>query len=124
MHNGKHVILYVDDDEDYRCAVRQMLEAKGFEMIEAADGEEGLRAIREHSPDLIFVDMMMEEVDAGMNLLRQIRANDKQTPVYLLSSVGDTLEMTTNAAELGFNGVFQKPIVADHLMAVLRAKLR
>jgi len=124
MHDGKHVILYVDDDEDYRHAVRQMLEAEGFEMVEAPDGEEGLRALREHKPDLVLLDLMMEEVDAGVNLLRQIRAAGDTTPVYLLSSVGDTLAMTTSAAELGFNGVLQKPIEAGRLISVLRSKLQ
>lgn len=124
MHEGKHVILYVDDDADYRHAMRQMLEAHGLEMVEAEDGEAGLRAYREHKPDLVILDMMMEEVDAGVNLLRQIRGEGVGTPVYLLSSVGDTLAMTTSAAELGFTGVFQKPIDAERLLSVLRAKLR
>jgi len=123
MRDGKHVILYVEDDEDYRFAVRQMLEAHGFEMVEAPDGEAGLRAIREHHPDLIILDLMMEEVDAGVNLLKQIRAADRDTPVYLLSSVGDTMTMTASAAELGFKGVFQKPIDADQFVTILRAKL-
>lgn len=123
MRDGKHVILYVDDDDDYRCAVRQMLEAQGFEMVEAADGEEGLRVLNASDPDLILLDLMMEEVDAGVNLLRQIRAAGDKTPAYLLSSMGDTMTMTTSAAELGFNGVFQKPIAAEQLMGVLKAKL-
>lgn len=123
MHDGKHVILYVDDDADYRHAMRQMLEAHGLAMVEAEDGEAGLRAFREHGPDLVILDLMMEEVDAGVNLLRQIRGGGAKTPVYLLSSVGDTLAMTTSAAELGFTGVFQKPIDADRLLSVLKAKL-
>lgn len=124
MHDGKHVILYVEDDADYRHAMRQMLEAHGLMMLEAADGEEGLRAYREHKPDLVILDLMMEEVDAGVNLLRQIRGAGGTTPVYLLSSVGDTLAMTTSAAELGFTGVFQKPVDAERLLTVVRAKLK
>jgi len=123
MRDDKHVILYVDDDEDYRIGIRQILEAAGLEMIEASDGEEGLRKLGEQHPDLVLVDMMMEEVDAGVELLKQIRAVSTTLPVYLLSSVGDTLTMTTSVADLGFDGVFQKPIDADRLMSVIRAKL-
>jgi DNA-binding response OmpR family regulator len=123
MRDDKHVILYVDDDEDYRFAIRQILEAAGYEMVEASDGEEGLRVLREQSPDLVIVDLMMEEVDAGVALLSKIREVSNTLPVYLLSSVGDTLTMTTSAAELGFNGVFQKPIETERLMAVIQAKL-
>lgn len=124
MHEGKHVILYVDDDPDYRYAMRQLLEANGMAMVEAADGEEGLRAYRDHKPDLILLDLMMEEIDAGVNLLRELRADSNKAPVYLISSVGDTMSMTTNAAELGFAGVFQKPVNPKALLAVLQSRLR
>ena len=124
MRDGKHVILYVDDDADYRYAMRQILEANSMEMVEASDGEEGLRVYREQGPDLILLDLMMEEVDAGVNLLRELRADGNAAPVYLISSVGDTMSMTTNAAELGFAGVFQKPIDNERLLSVIRARLK
>ena len=123
MRDEKHIILYVDDDEDYRFAVRQILEAAGYEMLEASDSEEGLRVLREQCPDLVILDMMMEEVDAGIALLKQIREVNASLPIYLLSSAGDTLAMTTDTAELGFDGVFQKPIGAERLLAVIQAKL-
>lgn len=123
MSNNKNLILYVDDDPDYRLVVRQVLEAAGYALIEAVDGEEGLRLLKEKKPDLVLVDLMMEEVDAGVSLLKQIREVSETLPVYLMSSVGDTFEMTTNAMELGFNGVFQKPVQADRLISVLESKL-
>ncbi len=123
MRNGKHVILYVDDDDDDRLAVRQMLDAAGYEMVEASDGEEGLRVLKKTDPDLVLLDLMMEEVDAGVSLLKQIRARDKAIPVYLLSSVGETLSTTTSVAELGFSGVLQKPVDTATLSAVIKARL-
>jgi len=124
MHDGKYVILYVDDDADYRYAMRQLLEANGMEMVEAGDGEEGLRVYREAHPDLILLDLMMEEVDAGVNMLRELRGDGNAAPVYLISSVGDTMSMTTNAAELGFAGVFQKPIDNARLLSIIRSRLK
>ena len=120
MAEREHVILYVDDDPDYRLAVRQLLEANGLRMIEAADGEAGFRAFREHKPDLVIVDLMMEEVDSGVNFMREVRATGSKTPVYLMSSVADALAATTDSADLGFAGVVQKPLGKSWLMAIVR----
>jgi CheY-like chemotaxis protein len=123
MQDGKHVILYVDDDPDYRYAMRQLLEANGLVMAEAGDGEEGLRVYKDTDPDLVILDLMMEEVDSGVDLLRSLRAEGNEAPIYLLSSVGDTMAMTMDAAELGFIGVLQKPIDNERLLSIIRSRL-
>ena len=123
MPSGKRVILYVDDDPDYRLAMRQLLEASGLAMVEASNGEDGLKVFNESSPDLIILDLMMEEVDAGVNLLRELKAVGNEAPVYLMSSVGDSMSMTTDASSMGFAGVFQKPIDNEHLIAVINSRL-
>ncbi|NOG53785.1 MAG: response regulator [Planctomycetes bacterium] len=121
--NGKHVILYVDDDADYREALRAILEAEGYSMIEAPTAEDGLATFRESRPDLVIVDLMMEEIDAGTHFVKELRALGSAVPVYMLSSVGDSLTMSTDYASLGLSGVFQKPINRDHLMSVLKSRL-
>lgn len=123
MQDGKHVILYVDDDPDYRYAMRQLLEANGLMMAEASDGEEGLRVYKEADPDLVILDLMMEEVDSGVDLLRSLRAEGNEAPIYLLSSVGDTMAMTMDATELGFIGILQKPIDNERLLTIIRSRL-
>ena len=110
MNDGKHVILYVDDDQDFLDTMRIILEANGYEMVEAQSAEAGLKVYRESNPDLIIVDLMMEEVDAGTRLARWLKAEGNTAPVYMLSSVGDTMSETTNYTELALSGVFQKPI--------------
>lgn len=124
MAQREHLILYIDDDPDYRFAVRQLLEANGMRMIEAGDAESGLRAFREHKPDLVIVDLMMEEVDSGVNFMREVRATGSKTPVYLMSSVADSLATTTNPADLGFAGVVQKPLGKAWLMAIVGTHLK
>jgi DNA-binding response OmpR family regulator len=124
MKDGKHVILFIDDDPDMRDAVRLLLESNGYVMVEAESGEQGLRAYAEHQPDLVIVDLMMEEVDAGTALVKELRVRGNQVPIYMLSSVGDNLNLTINTAELGLAGVFQKPIDSDRLLNVLRTKLK
>lgn len=123
MSDGKHVILYIDDDDDYRDAVRAILESNGYEMIEAASAEAGLKVYRNDEPDFVIVDLMMEEVDAGTSFVKELKALGNQAPIYMLSSVGDNLSLTTDYAELGLDGIFQKPIDSGSLLAVLRSKL-
>ncbi|MAE64195.1 MAG: hypothetical protein CMJ18_07950 [Phycisphaeraceae bacterium] len=123
MQDGKHVILYVEDDPDFRASMRTVLEAHGYVMFEAADGEEGLRAFRDAQPDLVIVDLMMEEIDSGTTLMKEFRAAGCTVPVYMLSSAGDALTLSTDYTQLGFSGVLQKPLDPDRLVGILETKL-
>ena len=66
---------------------------------------------------------MMEEVDAGTTLVRQLKAEGNQAPVYMLSSVGDQMSISADPTELGLDGIFQKPIDHKTLLLTLKAKL-
>ena len=123
MQDGKHVILCLDDDADILMCLRMLLEANDYVMAEAASAEEGLKVYRETDPDLLIVDLMMEEVDAGTNFVKELKALGNTAPVYMLSSVGDNLNMTVDYGSLGLSGVFQKPIENDKLLGILKAKL-
>ena len=120
---AKRRILYVEDDPDYREAVRAILEAAGYEVVEAVSAEEGLAAFRESPPDAALVDLMMEEVDAGMTLTKELRAAGASIPVFLLSSVGDALSLERATEELGVAAILQKPIRAETLVGILRSRL-
>lgn len=124
MRNGNHVILYIDDDQDYLDTVRVILEAHGYEMEEARTAEEGIKVFKETEPDLVIVDLMMEEVDAGTSFVRQLKVLGHDVPILMLSSVGDNLSMTTDYTSLGLAGLFQKPIDPDTLITVLKMKLK
>ena len=119
MRDGKHVILYVEDDPDFLDGMRLVLESGGYAMLEARSAEEGLRVLKKEMPDLILLDLMMEEVDAGTEFVKAIRASGVGVPIYMVSSVGDDLNMTTSYADLGLNGILQKPVDADVLLTLL-----
>jgi DNA-binding response OmpR family regulator len=123
MRDGKHLILCIDDDQDLLDSIRLVVEASGYAVEEACSAEDGLRKYREEKPDLIIVDLMMEEVDAGVNFVKELRAIGDMPPVYMLSSVGDALNQSTDYAGLGLSGVLQKPIDPKTLIAVLQSKL-
>ncbi len=124
MLNGKYVILCIDDDEDILFALRMVLEKNSYQVLAARSAEQALKVYKETRPDLIIVDLMMEEVDAGTSFVRSIRALGNPPPIYMLSSVGDNLNVSADYAELGLDGVFQKPLENETLLTILRAKLK
>ncbi len=124
MRDGKYVILYVEDDPDFLDSMRAVLEANGYIMAEAASGAEGVKVYEKSKPDLIIVDLMMEEVDAGTNFIKDLQALGNKAPVYMLSSVGESMSQTTDTSQLGLSGVFQKPIDPTTLLKVLKTKLK
>jgi DNA-binding response OmpR family regulator len=124
MRNGKYVILYIDDDQDFLDSVRAILEANGYIMEEADSAETGLRKYKETRPDLLIVDLMMEEIDSGTHFVKELRLLGNTAPVYLLSSAGDQFFMATDYTDLGLAGVFQKPIQPDTLLSTVREKLK
>ncbi len=123
MSEGKPVIMYVDDDPDYREVVRTLLENNGYEVTEAASGEEGIELFKKKRPDLVIVDLMMEEVDSGTSFVKELRLLGNTAPIFMLSSVGENLSLAADPLALGLAGVFQKPIDSATLLGVLKARL-
>ena len=112
------------DDKDILDSLRLVFQKNGYIMEEAESAEKGLKVYQEVQPDFIIVDLMMEEVDAGRNFVKELKIINNQAPVYMLSSVGDALTENTSYAELGLTGVFQKPIDFDTLLTTLKTKLK
>jgi len=123
MQDRKHVVLCIDDDPDFLHALRIILERSGYVVVSADSAQNGLRAYRQERPDLILVDLMIEEVDAGVNFAKELKALGNTAPVYILSSASDSFSVTAPYADLGLAGVLQKPIDEEELLALLKAKL-
>ena len=124
MQDGKHVILCIDDDSDVLDSLRMFIENNDYVMIEAATAEEGLKVYTRENPDFIIVDLMMEVVDAGRNFVKELQILGNTAPVYMLSSVGDNLNVNVSFSDLGLDGVFQKPVDFNVLLMTLRVKLK
>jgi DNA-binding response OmpR family regulator len=123
MSDNKPIILCLDDDPDILAFLEVILEAEGYTFVGADSAEEGLRTYKQIRPDLIIVDLMMEEVDAGTGFVKDIQLLGNTAPVFMLSSIGDNLSMTTDYTTLGLSGVFQKPLSKEYLLTILRSKL-
>ena len=124
MQDGKYVILVLDDDPDILESLRIILEANGYAVASAGSAEEGLRVYKSAKPDLVFVDLMMEEIDAGTTFVKEVRALNNTAPIYVLSSVGDNLSTMTDLSALGLTGVLQKPIKSELLLKLLKSRLK
>lgn len=124
MQERKKTVLCIDDDKDLLDSMRIILESAPYQVETAASAEEGLRRYKELKPDVVIVDLMMEEVDAGAAFVRDVRALGATPPIYMLSSVGDNLNLTADYAELGLTGVLQKPISPRTLLKTLDTVLK
>jgi DNA-binding response OmpR family regulator len=123
MKNNKHVVLCIDDDQDFLDSLRTIIEGAGYKVANASSAEEGLKTYKKLKPSMVIVDLMMEEIDSGTHFVKDIRALGATPPVYMLSSVGDSFHITADYADMGFTGMFQKPINPTLLLATLKAKL-
>jgi two-component system cell cycle response regulator DivK len=116
-------ILVVEDQEDNRRILRDLLTASGFDLIEAGTGEEGVAAAAREKPDLILMDIQLPGLD-GYEATRQIRANPdlKQTPIIAVTSYalsGDDKK----AYAAGCDGYVTKPFSPRQLLAKIKEYL-
>ena len=115
------VALVVDDEPKIRDLARRYLEADGFEVLEAADGEAALTVLAETEPDIVVTDIMMPVLN-GLELLRQIRLTSS-VPVVMLTARDDEIDKVL-ALTTGADDYVTKPFGGRELAARLRAILR
>ena len=116
-------ILVVDDYQDNRTLLSAWLRAKGFKVVEAEDGKEGvLQANRSH-PDLILMDLAMPELD-GVEATRQIRERRafSHTPIFAITAFG-TYDVKQDALAAGCDEVFAKPLDLESLLVKIKSTL-
>lgn len=120
----KKLVLVIDDDPEILQSSKLALEAHGLDVATALNGAEGLEAFEGRRPDLVLCDMMMERIDTGIGVASSIRSKDPGVPIYLMSSVGESMGRNVDIHELGFNGLLQKPVGIDDLITHVNRALR
>src|SRR6516162_3705789 len=87
MSDRKPRILIVDDEPDLLTVLRFGLEAAGFEVVQASDGEQGLALARQVMPDLMILDLMLPRMD-GYKVCRALKFDEryKRIPIFILSA--------------------------------------
>ncbi|HID61516.1 MAG TPA: response regulator [Anaerolineae bacterium] len=93
MAGEKKKVLCIEDEPEMIDLIRLILERKGFEVVGAVGGAEGLEVIRREMPDLILLDLMMPEVD-GWEVFRQMRADEqlKDIPVIVVTAKAQSID--------------------------------
>ncbi len=111
-------ILIVDDDPDITFATTLFLQKAQHEVRSAADRASGMRAIDEWNPDLIILDVMMEQPDDGIAMAQELRRQGCTTPILMLTSVGTVTGFDYGQDEelVPVDAFYEKPIEPDALL--------
>ncbi len=120
---GKRILL-ADDNADMRAYVGRLLEAQGYEVVLAADGQAALELAHERKPHLILTDVMMPKLD-GFGLLRAVRTNSAlaDTPVIMLSARAGE-EAKVEGLDAGADDYLIKPFAARELVARVHSNIQ
>ncbi len=114
-------ILVVEDEESYRDALAYMLRREGFDVVEAADGTQGLAEFDRFGADLVLLDLMMPGL-GGNEVCRQLRARGS-TPVIMVTARDSEIDKVVGL-EIGADDYVTKPFSHRELVARIRAVLR
>ena len=123
MHNPPRILI-VDDNETNRDILTTRLATQGYELSQAADGEEALVAAKEQLPDLILLDIMMPKID-GVEVCRRLK-NDASLPfmpIILVTAKADTKDVVAGL-EAGADEYLTKPVDQMALLARVKSVLR
>ncbi len=115
-------LFLVEDDRTLRVALTDAFAGEGHEVIAAADGHEARALLRERRFDLVVLDVMLPG-PSGLELLRELRARDTDTPVLLLTARGEEGDKVLGL-ELGADDYVTKPFSLRELLARVKAMLR
>jgi DNA-binding response OmpR family regulator len=116
-----HRLLFIEDDDQIRLALRLALEDEGYIVEEAGDGRSGLAAFDRDEPDLVIVDLRLPDIQ-GFDVCRTLRAKSI-VPIMIVTAQTDTYDLVAGL-EAGADDYVTKPVVPKELAARIRALLR
>lgn len=117
-------ILVVEDQEDNRRILRDLLASAGFDTVEAVTGEEGVRLAGEHVPDLILMDIQLPDID-GYEATRRIKSDPALSGIPIIAVTSYALSGDEEKAmEAGCNGYVAKPFSPRALLQKVRDQLQ
>ncbi|MEO6651848.1 MAG: response regulator transcription factor [Ilumatobacteraceae bacterium] len=116
-----NTLLFIEDDDGIRLALRLALEDEGYTVHEAANGRDGLSQFAEHEVDLVLLDLRLPDM-SGFDVCRALRA-ESIVPIIIITAQTDTHDMVAGL-EAGADDYVTKPVVPKELAARIRALLR
>jgi DNA-binding response OmpR family regulator len=119
------LIAVIDDDPDIREASTLVLNAKGYEVITASNPKDGYDIVKTKNPELIILDVMMDEPDDGFFLAQRFRRENIKTPILMYTSVSKTIGLDFGKSEMvPVDDFVEKPITPDLLIQKVEALLK
>ena len=121
MAPAVYSLLFIEDDDQIRLALRMALEDEGYQVRESADGTSGLAAFDEQEADLVLLDLRLPDM-SGFDVCRRLRARSI-VPIIMITAQTDTYDMVAGL-EAGADDYITKPVIPKELAARIRALLR
>ncbi|MCH7504274.1 response regulator [PVC group bacterium] len=122
MNNKNIKVLLIDDEDDFRQLMKFWLESKGYSVLAASNGADGIELVKNDQPNIIFLDLRMPVMD-GVATLKEIRTFDRDLPVIVISAFLDD-PRAKEAMAFGISGVFNKAKNFDEGLTILEVALR
>ena len=110
-------ILVVDDNAGVRTSARALLEAAGFQVVEAESGAAALRVLRSEGADVVLTDIFMPDTD-GIELIHALRRDSPDLPIVAMSGGGK--DVLAVARSFGAAGIVEKPLTQRKLVGAIR----
>ena len=116
-----HTILIIDDESSQRLILSGYLKGKGYNVLEAESGDEGIKLAKKNSVDIVLTDFKMPDI-TGLDVLREIKKFNPETGVVLITAFG-TIEDAVKAMKEGAYDYLTKPIELDELDFLVKRML-
>jgi DNA-binding NtrC family response regulator len=114
-------VLIVDDDEDIRSILSDIIKSEGYKTIAAGDGRKALEKVREHSPEVVLLDVRLPEID-GMQVLKEIKKMNSDTVVIMLTAYG-RLADAVQSVKMGAFDYITKPFDNEEVLSNIKKAL-
>ncbi len=119
---SEHTILIVEDDATIARFVELELQHAGYEVLRAGDGTAAIELVKEHSVDLVLLDLMLPGID-GLDVARFIRKSGLEMPILMLTARAETQDVVSGF-EAGADDYLRKPFEIPELLSRVRALLK
>lgn len=118
----KKSVLIVDDQNGIRVLLMEVFSSEGYNTFQAANGKIALEIVKEHSPDMVLLDMKIPGMD-GLEILKHIKEINREIKVIMMTAYGE-LDMIKEATDLGALMHFTKPFDIDEMRIAVNMQLR
>ena len=119
------LIAIIDDDPDIIEATSLVLKSRGFDVCTAPNPDEGYKIVKDNNPDLIILDVMMDEPDDGFFLAQKFRREKITTPILMYTSVSKTIGFEYGQGEMvPVDDFVEKPISPEELIEKVKVLLK